>query len=131
MDSMKYCAVCLVAVIMIIFIREYDGRFALLMRLAFSVTAAVAIAVMFGKIYEYMRAGEAILGLGGDGLAIFEVMLKTTGISFLGAVSASVCRDSGESGIASTVETICKLEIILLCIPVIDIIFDRIGEVIS
>ena len=130
MDSLKYAAVCIVAAVMIIFIKEYDGRFALLMRLAFSASAATACAVLFGRIFTYVRDGGALLGLGGDSLSIFNVMLKATGVAFAGCVSSSICRDAGESGIASTLETVCKLEIIILCIPVIDMIIDRIQEVI-
>lgn len=131
MDSFKYSAFCIVAVILIIFMKEYDGRFALLLRMAFSVSAAIACALMFGKVYEYIGSVESVLGLNDEGGEIFRVMLKTTGISFIGCICASICRDSGENGIAGTVETICKLEIILLCIPVINLIFEKIGEVLA
>ena len=126
---MKYAAVCIVAAIMIIFIKDYDGRFAMLMRIAFSVSAAIACAALFGKIYSYVREGGSILGLAEESFAVFDVMLRATGIAFVGCISASVCRDSGENGIAATVETLCKLEIIIMCLPVIDMIIDKIQSV--
>ena len=129
MDSMKYAAICIVAAVMIIFIKEYDGRFAVLMRISFSVSAAIASAVLFGKIYSYVKEGGVILGLAGDSLTVFEIMLKSTGIAFIGCIASSICRDSGENGIATTVETVCKLEKIILCIPVIDMIIERIEAV--
>ena len=129
MDSLKYAAVCIVAAVMIIFIKEYDGRFAMLMRIAFSVSAALACTAMFGRIYAYIKEGGGILGLAGESLTVFEVMLKATGIAFVGCVSASICRDSGESGIAAAVETLCKLEIIIMCLPVIDMIIEKIQSV--
>lgn len=129
MDSIKYAAICIVAAVMIIFIKEYDGRFAMLMRIAFSVSAAIASVALFGKIFAYVKEGGNILGLAGESLAVFDVMLKSTGIAFVGCVASSICRDSGENGIAVTVETICKLEIIILCIPVIDMIIDKIQSV--
>ena len=129
MDSTKYAAICIVAAVMIIFIKEYDGRFAVLMRIAFSVSAAIVSAALFGRIYSYVRDGGGILGIAGESLAVFDVMLKATGIAFVGCVASSVCRDSGEGGIATTVETVCKLEIIILCLPVIDMILDKIQAV--
>ncbi len=131
MDSFKYSAVALAAVVIIVFLKEYNPSFGLLLRIGFSIGAAISCAVMFGKIFEYIKSGESILGLFGEGLEIFRIMLKAAGIAFIGAISSSVCRDSGEAGIASTVETISKLEIILLAIPVIEIIFEKIREVIS
>ena len=129
MNSIKYAAVCISAVVMIIFVKEYDGRFAVLMRIAFSVSCAIVSLALFGKIYGYVREGSSILGLGGDSLAAFDVMLKSTGIAFVGCISSSICRDSGENGIATALETVCKLEIIILCIPVIDLIIDKIQSV--
>ena len=55
MNSIKYAAVCISAVVMIIFVKEYDGRFAVLMRIAFSVSCAIVSLALFGKIYGYVR----------------------------------------------------------------------------
>ena len=128
---MKYAAICVVAAIMIIFIKDYDGRFAMLMRIAFSVSASIVCTALFGKIYSYVKEGGRILGLAEDGLAVFDVMLKATGIAFVGCTASSMCRDSGENGIAVTVETLCKLEIIIMCLPVIDMIMDKIQSVMT
>ncbi len=131
MSSLRYCAVALAAVVAVVFMREYNQSFGTLLRIAFSVGAAMTAVLLFGKIYEYIKSGEEILGLFGEGLDIFRVMLKAAGIAFIGAVTSSICRDSGEGGIAATVETISKLEIVLLAIPIIEVIFKELREVIS
>ena len=49
----------------------------------------------------------------------FSIMLKGLGIGFLGNTAAVLCRDSGENGMATTVDTATKVSIVVLCLPVI------------
>jgi len=129
MDSLKYCLICIAAIILIICIREYENRFAIFIRIAASIGLAVASASMFSGIYVYISNNSSWLNINNESREIFTVMLKMTGISFIGCISSSICRDSGESGIATSLEGICKLEIILLCLPLIDIIIEKIQGV--
>ena len=52
-----------------------------------------------------------------------ETILKGLGIVILTQISADICRDSGECTLAGHVETVGKLELLLLCIPLIWEIF--------
>lgn len=48
------------------------------------------------------------------------VMLKGLGVALLTHVCSTVCRDCGRGSIADWVELAGKLEILLLCFPLID-----------
>ena len=48
-----------------------------------------------------------------------SVMLKGFGIALLTGVCASLCRDLGKASLADVVEFAGKLEIFMLCLPVI------------
>ena len=48
-----------------------------------------------------------------------ETVLKGLGIVILTQISSDICRDSGESTLAGHIETVGKLELLLLCIPLI------------
>ena len=48
-----------------------------------------------------------------------ETILKGLGIVILTQISSDICRDSGESTLAGHIETVGKLELLLLCIPLI------------
>ena len=52
-----------------------------------------------------------------------ETLLKGLGIVILTGISSDICRDSGEGTLASHIETVGKLELLLLCIPLIEEIF--------
>jgi stage III sporulation protein AD len=58
-------------------------------------------------------------------------ILKALGIAALTQISADVCRDCGEGSAASGVELIGRLELIILCLPLIENIIASVGEVIS
>ena len=49
-----------------------------------------------------------------------ETILKGLGIVILTQISSDICRDSGEGTLASHIETVGKLELLLLCIPLIE-----------
>ena len=49
-----------------------------------------------------------------------ETILKGLGIVILTQISSDICRDSGEGTLAGHIETVGKLELLLLCIPLIE-----------
>ena len=49
-----------------------------------------------------------------------ETILKGLGIVILTQISSDICRDSGEGTLAGYIETVGKLELLLLCIPLIE-----------
>lgn len=51
--------------------------------------------------------------------SFLSLLLKITGIAFLAEFAVSVCKDSGETAIASKIELGSKILIIALSIPII------------
>ena len=64
---------------------------------------------VFGSIKKI--SGEADLA---DSIA---VALKVLGLGYLFGISADICRELGESGIAKSVEVVGRVEIIAVVIP--------------
>ena len=130
MDTLKYCFICIIALMLIFCIREYESRFAFFLRIAVAIGFAAVCASMFSVLYEYINTNAVWVSASEESKEIFTVMLKATGISFIGCISSALCRDSGENGIANSLETFCKLEIIMLCLPIINIIIEKIQNII-
>jgi stage III sporulation protein AD len=61
----------------------------------------------------------------------WSLLLKALGVAFLTETAASVCRDSGETGLATWVETAGKLEILLLSFPLIRTVLDTVTELLG
>ena len=51
--------------------------------------------------------------------SFINLLIKITGIAFLSEFAVSICRDSGESAIASKIEFGSKIIIISMSIPII------------
>lgn len=69
-----------------------------------------------------------------EGAALGEYgpyILKALGIAFLTQICADICRDCGEGSVASGVEIVGKMEIVLLCIPMLERILALVQEVIA
>ena len=83
----------------------------------------LAAAVVFGGILFGMArpllAWVREMLFSGVADAYAELLLSAVGIAALTGVCAEVCRDCREPTIASYVETAGRLEILLLCIPLI------------
>lgn len=83
----------------------------------------IGTTVLFGTLL--IASAQPLLSLintlaGESGtLKYVETILKGLGIVILTQISADICRDSGEGTLAGHIETVGKLELLLLCIPLI------------
>ncbi|MGE5614173.1 MAG: stage III sporulation protein AD [Bacillota bacterium] len=60
----------------------------------------------------------------------FTIVLKITGIAYITEFGAEVCRDAGESAVASKIELAGKVIIAVLAVPVVTSLLDLIMKVI-
>ena len=69
--------------------------------------AAGALILRFAlqAVWDLRALMDQLTGLAGLSPAVTAPVLKTVGISILARVTAELCRDAGESGIAAFVET--------------------------
>ena len=57
------------------------------------------------------------------------ILFRALGIAVLTHLTAELCRDCGESTVASGVETLGKLEILTLCLPLIGSVMEMAEEI--
>lgn len=97
-------------------IREWKSDFLSLIR--------IGAILMFGGLLiasvQPLLSLITNLGTNADNLQYIETILKGLGIVILTQISSDICRDSGESTLAGYIETVGKLELLLLCIPLIE-----------
>ena len=78
------------------------------------------------NVIELMRSISDKSGINNQFLSL---ILKITGIAFLTEFAVSVCKDSGESAIASKIEIGSKVIIIFLSIPIISNLLEVITKI--
>ena len=97
-------------------IRSWKSDFLPLIRIG----SIVLFGVLLIASTEPLLSLIATLGTGIGSTQYVETILKGIGIVFLTQICADICRDSGEGALAGHIETVGKLELLLLCVPLIE-----------
>jgi stage III sporulation protein AD len=119
----------LVGVAVLLLLKPYKPEWAVFIRLAVTVLAAGLILVPAGTVIAYVR--ELSQGAGAPDGETWSILLRALGIAFLTETAASVCRDSGEGGMAGWVELAGKLEILLLAFPLIRTVMETVTALLA
>ncbi len=110
-------------------LRAYKPEWASLLRMAVTVVALGLTLTLAATVLSYVSELASATGaLEGEG---WPILLKALGVAFLTETAASVCRDSGETGLATWVETAGKLEILLLSFPLIRTVMDTVTDMLG
>ena len=103
------------ALFLLVIIKQWKSDFSPLLRVGFAVLfGSVAIAAL-SPVLQYLYSL-----LGSEQTVYTTVLFKALGIAILSHYAAELCRESGEGGLAGGVETVGKIEILLLCIPLME-----------
>lgn len=125
--SIKVCLFALLCTVVGVVIKHLRPEFSPLVRIAGTVTISTAALSLILPMVTYIRSlleGE-LLGEYGD------MIIKALGIALLTQICADICRDSGEGSAAAGVEFIGRLEILLLCFPMLETLLSAVKEVMA
>ena len=112
---------------MIIIIKQYRPEFAIYI----SIIAGVLILyIAMDKFNSIINLLQSISNKAGINKTFLEILLKITGIAFLSEFAVSICKDSGESAIASKIELGSKVIIISMSIPIISNLMELIINIV-
>ena len=116
MDIIKIVGIGLIALIIIIIIKQYRPEFALYVSLMAGVLIIVFILDKMGAIIELLTNLSNKTAINNEFLVL---LIKITGIAFLTEFAVSICKDSGETAVANKVDLGGKVIIISMSIPII------------
>ena len=112
----EICALALTGAIAALVISQIKGTFSFAVRIGtLIVTLGVLIALassVFGELYAFVGESAEINRYAG-------VILKALGLALLGHFSSLICKELGSESLSFCVELAAKLEIFVLCLPVI------------
>lgn len=116
MDIFKIVGIGLSAAVLAMFIKSWRGEIAILISIA-------ATAIMFFMAVPYLKAlfemFRDISNRIGIDVKYISLILKVIGIAYVAEFGAELCRDSGESALASKIEFAGKIMIVTLSMPVL------------
>lgn len=126
-DSFKICAVGIIFVIICVIIKNSRSEFLVPTRLAALIVIFGVVGVLISPIIKFLNdiMGQTLP------LEYMEIILKTLAIAYITQISSEMCRECGENSIAFGIETVGKIEIVILSIPLINSIISMSEELLS
>ena len=116
MDIVKIIGIGLIALLIIIILKQYKPEFAVYVSL-------IAGVLIFFMVLDKLSGIVSILTTLSNKTNInsqyIQILLKITGIAILTEFAVSICKDSGEAAIASKIDLGGKVVIISISIPII------------
>ena len=126
MDIIKIIGIAFLAVIIILILKQYRPEYAMYVSI---IAGALIILLSLGKLNGIITLLNTISSKTSANGQFLSILLKITGIAFLTEFAVSVCKDSGESAIASKVELGGKIIIIAISIPIITSLLETVLKV--
>ena len=122
----KIIGIGLVALIIIILLKQYKSEFAIYISLLAGVLILLLVMDQLTEIISLLQSLASKASINSTFLAL---LLKITGIAFLAEFAVSVCKDAGEGAIASKIEIGSKIIIIAMSIPIISSLLEIILKI--
>lgn len=126
MEIIKIIGIALVALIIIIMLKQYRPEYAIFISL---LTGALILLLVMDRLTGIINLIQSIQDKFSINTQFIALLIKITGIAFLSEFAVSICKDSGEGAIASKIELGSKIIIISMSIPIISSLLEIILKI--
>ena len=126
MAIIKIIGVGLIALIIIIIVKQYRPEFTMYVSVAAGIIILLLVMDKLSSIIDLLTNLANKTSINNE---FIFLLIKITGIAILTEFASSVCKDSGETAIASKVDMGGKIIIIAMPIPIIASLLETILKV--
>ena len=124
--TLKIIGVGLIALIIIIIVKQYRPEFTMYVSVAAGI---IILLLVMDKLSAIINLLTNLANRTSINNEFIFLLIKITGIAILTEFASSVCKDSGETAIASKVDMGGKIIIIAMSIPIIASLLETILKV--
>lgn len=126
MEIIKIIGIALIALIIIIMLKQYRPEYAIFISL---LTGALILLLVMDRLTGIINLIQSIQDKFSINTQFIALLIKITGIAFLSEFAVSICKDSGEAAIASKIELGSKIIIISMSVPIISSLLEIILKI--
>jgi stage III sporulation protein AD len=126
MEVIKIIGIALIALIIIILLKQYRPEFVIYISL---LTGVLILLLVMDKLTGIINLLQSLANQTSINSTFLTLLIKITGIAFLSEFAVSICKDSGEAAIASKIEIGTKIIIISMSIPIISSLLEIILKI--
>ena len=126
MDIVKIIGIGLIALIIIVIIKQYKPEFAIYVSLGAGILIFALIAAKMSGIIDILKSLASKTAINSDFLVL---LIKITGIAILTEYAINICKDAGENAIASKIDLGGKVLIMSMSIPIMSSLLETIIKI--
>lgn len=126
MDVTKIIGVGLIALIIIIILRQYKPEFTIYVSL---IAGVIIFFLVSNQLFGIINILQDFANKASINSKFLGILLKITGIALLTEFTVSVCKDAGENAIASKIDLGGKVIIISVSIPIISALLETVIKI--
>ncbi len=127
MNITKVIGIAFLSVIIISIVKQSRPEFVVYVSI---IGGAIILYLIIKELTPIISLLQNLSNKMGVSSKFFSILLKITGIAYLTEFGANVCRDSGETAIASKVELAGKVLIVGLSIPILTTLMETLLKLI-
>ena len=116
MDIVKIIGIGLIALILIIILKQYKPEFVIYVSL---IAGALILLMTFTRISGIIELINSLSTKVSVHQEFITLLIKITGIAILTEFAVSICKDTGETAIASKVDMGGKVIMVSMSVPII------------
>ncbi len=127
MGIVQLAGIGLLCCVLLLVLRELRPAFAPPLRVGITLLLFGAALALYAPVLGRIRALFSLTGAA----EYASPLIRALGIALLCELSTSLCKDLGEGAVAQGVQLFGKLEILLLCLPLLDEVLDIAKELLE
>lgn len=126
MEISQIVVLGIVAAVFAVLLKNQNPETAVLISIAAGLTVFFLVIGKISAVIELLRSYAQKVNI--DSVYI-STLLKIIGIAYIAEFGAEICRDAGETAIASKIELAGKVIIVVLAVPIITSLFELVVRI--
>ena len=128
MDILQIVCIGIIAVILSATIKAQRPEKALQVNIITGIIIFLVVAVKLSVVIEFIEDFSKKADID---FTYITILLKIAGIAYIAEFGAEVCKDAGESSIASKIELAGKVTIMILSVPIISSLLEMVVKLMT
>lgn len=121
----KVAVIGLIGGLLAVFLKNYKSEYSTYIILG---TGILIFAYICTQLKNIITSIDAFANYINIDSTYITILIKMTGISYLGEFASSICKDLGYQSISSQIEVFSRLTLFVLSIPVVSALIETIGR---
>jgi len=126
MDIVKIIGIGLIALIIIIILKQYRPEFAIYVSI---ITGILILILVMDKLTGIIGLLNSLANKSNINKDFLLILIKITGITLLTEFAVSICKDSGESAIANKIDLGGKVIVMAMSVPIISVVLETVLKI--